>query len=326
VIELLSGCAGAIRSGGQEAPDVRRAGHGGGRVPAPSTVNATLRRAAWWRLAASAAACARRVAARPITHANEVWTTDFKASFLTGDGRYCYPLTLRRWLQRVRAALRRVARAHAGVPGRSSSARRGVRPALRLRSGHGPPLRARAWGACRRWRCGGFGWALSRERIDPGHPEQTPRTISCGAQSAHGAAPAATATTQQRRFTRFVRSTTTSGREALDQQVPATRYSALAAPAARALARRSSIPGTRKFVASIRMATFRGGPHSSCRRAHRRVRGLRRSGRRDLPSPCHVVAGSLRRNVGTQFTRIAPVSAGRSASCAGSALTEDTER
>ena len=31
----------------------------------------------------------------PITQANDVWTTDYKGEFLTGDGRYCYPLTLR---------------------------------------------------------------------------------------------------------------------------------------------------------------------------------------------------------------------------------------
>src|SRR5262249_15909170 len=31
----------------------------------------------------------------PITRANETWTVDFKGEFRTGDGRYCYPLTLR---------------------------------------------------------------------------------------------------------------------------------------------------------------------------------------------------------------------------------------
>ena len=31
----------------------------------------------------------------PITAVNQVWTTDFKGEFRTGDGRYCYPLTLR---------------------------------------------------------------------------------------------------------------------------------------------------------------------------------------------------------------------------------------
>src|SRR5262245_58857973 len=30
-----------------------------------------------------------------ISAANEVWTTDFKGEFRTGDGVYCYPLTLR---------------------------------------------------------------------------------------------------------------------------------------------------------------------------------------------------------------------------------------
>ena len=29
------------------------------------------------------------------TAPNEVWTTDFKGEFRTGDGYYCYPLTLR---------------------------------------------------------------------------------------------------------------------------------------------------------------------------------------------------------------------------------------
>jgi transposase InsO family protein len=31
----------------------------------------------------------------PITAVNEVWTTDFKGQFRTGDRAYCYPLTLR---------------------------------------------------------------------------------------------------------------------------------------------------------------------------------------------------------------------------------------
>ena len=39
-----------------------------------------------------------RVPAVPLaamTRPNEVWTTDFKGEFRTGDGAYCYPLTLR---------------------------------------------------------------------------------------------------------------------------------------------------------------------------------------------------------------------------------------
>ena len=37
----------------------------------------------------------RPAALAPITRPNEVWTTDFKGEFRTGDGVYCYPLTLR---------------------------------------------------------------------------------------------------------------------------------------------------------------------------------------------------------------------------------------
>jgi transposase len=45
----------------------------------------------------------------PIVRANQVWT-DFKGEFRTGDGVYCYPLTLRDGL--LCAPLRRVAGAH----------------------------------------------------------------------------------------------------------------------------------------------------------------------------------------------------------------------
>src|SRR6185312_912912 len=40
-------------------------------------------------------AVAARSPLAPITATNEVWTTDFKGEFRTGDGVYCYPLTLR---------------------------------------------------------------------------------------------------------------------------------------------------------------------------------------------------------------------------------------
>ncbi len=37
----------------------------------------------------------------PITTTNDVWTTDFKGEFRTGDGVYCYPLTLRDGFSRL---------------------------------------------------------------------------------------------------------------------------------------------------------------------------------------------------------------------------------
>src|SRR5204863_4426594 len=71
----------------------------------------------------------------PITRPNEVWTTDFKGEFRTGDGRYCYPLTLRDGCSRfvlrcdalvertTEATRRRFARAFAdyGLPDRIRS-------------------------------------------------------------------------------------------------------------------------------------------------------------------------------------------------------------
>ena len=54
----------------------------------------------------------------PITAVNEVWTTDFKGDFRTGDGVYCYPLTLRDGFSRF------VLRCD-GLPGRTYDATRG---------------------------------------------------------------------------------------------------------------------------------------------------------------------------------------------------------
>ena len=72
----------------------------------------------------------RRAAARPtrrplapITRPNEVWTTDFKGEFLTGDRRVLLSVDAARWLQSVCAAVRCVDR--------------------RTHRGDAPPLRAR---------------------------------------------------------------------------------------------------------------------------------------------------------------------------------------
>lgn len=65
--------------------------------PSRSTVCTVLRQRGFVmrrrRAARSAHAPASPLA--PITAVNQVWTTDFKGEFRTGDGVYCYPLTLR---------------------------------------------------------------------------------------------------------------------------------------------------------------------------------------------------------------------------------------
>jgi putative transposase len=48
----------------------------------------------------------------PMTRPNQVWTTDFKGKFRTGDRAYCYPLTLRDGFSRFVLRCGCPARAH----------------------------------------------------------------------------------------------------------------------------------------------------------------------------------------------------------------------
>jgi transposase InsO family protein len=109
----------------------------------------------------------------PITHANEVWTTDYKGEFLTGDGRYCYPLTRRdgfsRFVLRCDALTAptlavtrpRFERAFAedGLPDR-------------IRSDNGPPFGGPGLGRLSALAVWWIRLGLVPERIDPGPPEQ----------------------------------------------------------------------------------------------------------------------------------------------------------
>src|SRR5260221_10965682 len=65
--------------------------------PCAATVTTHLKAAGLIRARRRRPRPAPMTAARrpPITVANEVWTTDFKGEFLTGERRYCYPFTLR---------------------------------------------------------------------------------------------------------------------------------------------------------------------------------------------------------------------------------------
>jgi transposase InsO family protein len=109
----------------------------------------------------------------PATRVNEVWTTDFKGEFRTGDGRYCYPLTLRDGCSRFvlrcdgllgrtgEATQRRFARAFAeyGLPDR-------------IRSDNGGPFASPGLGGLSSLSVGWIRLGIRPERIAPGHPEQ----------------------------------------------------------------------------------------------------------------------------------------------------------
>jgi transposase InsO family protein len=174
----------------------------------------------------------------PITRANDVWTTDYKGEFLTGDGRYCYPLTVRdgfsRFVLRCDALT-----AHTLAVTRPRFARAFVEYGLpdRIRSDNGPPFGGPGLGRLSSLAVWWMRLGIVPERIDPGHPEQngSHEQFHRVLKADTARPPAATAAAQQRRFRRFCREYNHDRpHEALDQAVPATRYQ----PSPRPLPRR----------------------------------------------------------------------------------------
>jgi putative transposase len=175
----------------------------------------------------------------PITKANEVWTTDFKGEFRTGDGIYCYPLTLRDGFSRfvlrcdgllnrtLAATQQRFARAFAeyGLPDR-------------IRSDNGLPFASPGLARLSTLSVWWIRLGILPERIAPGHPEQNGsheqfhRVLK--AETTRPPAPHCAA--QQQRFRRFVREYNEERpHDALGNEPPATRYEASRRPFPRSL-------------------------------------------------------------------------------------------
>ncbi len=160
---------------------------------------------------------------------NDLWTGDFKGEFLTGDHRYCYPLTV----------ADRYSRFLLGCEGQLSTAGVGVRPVFEdlfrerglpgaILTDNGSPF------SCSSALCGlsrlSVWWlklGIQVLRIEPGHPEQNGahermhRTLKAETTRPPGANLAA----QQRRFDAF-RDEFNDERphEALEMQTPAEVY------------------------------------------------------------------------------------------------------
>ena len=174
----------------------------------------------------------------PITRVNEVWTTDYKGEFLTGDGRYCYPLTLRdgfsRFVLRCDALT-----AHTLASTRPRFERAFAEYGLpdRIRSDNGPPFGGPGLGRLSTLAVWWIRLGIVPERIAPGHPEQngSHEQFHRVLKADTARPPAATAAAQQRRFTRFCGEYNHERpHEALDQTVPAAYYR----PSSRPLPRR----------------------------------------------------------------------------------------
>jgi transposase InsO family protein len=164
----------------------------------------------------------------PITAPNGTWTTDFKGEFRTGDGRYCYPLTLRDGYSRfvlrcdgllgrtLDATQRRFARAFAeyGLPDR-------------IRSDNGGPFAGIGLGRLSRLAVWWMRLGIVPERIAPGRPDQngSHEQFHAVLKADTARPPAANLRAQQRRFERFCAEYNyVRPHEALGDAPPSTYY------------------------------------------------------------------------------------------------------
>ncbi len=164
----------------------------------------------------------------PIARINEVWTTDFKGEFRTGDGRYCYPLTVRDGFSRF------VLRCDALVSPTYEATRQRFERAFadyglpdRIRSDNGPPFASTGLAGLSRLSVWWIRLGIRPERIALGHPEQngSHEQFHSVLKADTTRPPAAHARAQQRRFARFcVEYNDERPHEALDDDVPASLY------------------------------------------------------------------------------------------------------
>jgi putative transposase len=168
----------------------------------------------------------------PITRPNEVWTTDFKGEFRTGDGRYCYPLTLRDGFSRY------VLRCDALETKRSDVVRRQFERAFaayglpdRIRSDNGGPFAATGLTRLSHLSVWWIRLGIQPERIALGHPEQngSHEQFHRVLKAETTRPPAATGAAQQQRFRRFCTEYNEERpHEALQDHPPASCYVASA--------------------------------------------------------------------------------------------------
>ena len=167
----------------------------------------------------------------PTTHMlapNEVWSTDYKGQFRTGDGAYCYPLTIADGFSRYLL----------GCQGLTSTAVDEAKPIFtrvfqeyglpqRIRSDNGPPFATTALGRLSQLSAWWVRLGIMPELIEPGRPEQNGRHERMHRTlKAETTRPAAgNLAAQQRRFNLF-RNEFNHERphEALDQETPAACY------------------------------------------------------------------------------------------------------
>ena len=177
--------------------------------PRASTVGGLLKRAGLVEPCRRRAtrACPVAVARTEATGPNEVWTSDFKGQFRTGDGRLCYPLTVVDGFSRfvlVIQSLPSVAGEGAWPVFEQAFREYGLPQVIRTDNGHPFASSSTVAGLSRlsvRW----IKLGITLERIEPGHPEQNGRheRMHRTLKAETTRPPAGNATGQQELFDRF---------------------------------------------------------------------------------------------------------------------------
>lgn len=159
---------------------------------------------------------------------NDVWSVDFKGEFLTGDRRYCYPLTVADLCSRLLLCCQ----------GLLSTATAGAREAFEavfreyglpgsILSDNGSPFSSTALCGLSRLSVWWVRLGIELLRIEPGHPEQNGRheRMHRTLKAETTRPPAACCKTQQPRFDTFRREYNEQRpHEALGNETPAQRY------------------------------------------------------------------------------------------------------
>jgi len=164
------------------------------------------------------------------SHANDVWSVDFKGWFHTGDGTRCDPLTLQdahsRYLLRCQAVKRPTG---ACVWPIFDAALREFGVPLRVRSDNGAPFAGLGAGGLSALSIRLIKAGITPERIAPGKPQQNGRheRMHLTLKNETASPPAANLRAQQRRFDAF-RTLYNEERphEALEQTPPVRHYTA----------------------------------------------------------------------------------------------------
>ena len=159
---------------------------------------------------------------------NDTWCADFKGEFKTGDGIYCYPLTITDGCSRYLLECKGLAStAHkTAKPVFAKIFRRFGLPRI-IRTDNGAPFATTAIGRLSRLSVWWIRLGIFPELIQPGRPSQNGRheRMHKTLKQETTRPPAHTMRGQQRRFNRFVDEfNTVRPHEALNDETPATLY------------------------------------------------------------------------------------------------------